>query len=257
MRFPLLLQWAREQGADFIATGHYARLRREEGVWQLLRGRDRTKDQSYMLHALRQEQLARTLFPLGDLLKEEVRALARQRGLPAADQPESQDVCFLVDGDYRRFVAARAPQAARPGPIVDRTGRLLGQHTGLVDYTIGQRKGIGVAAASPLYVLALDPQRNALWVGPAEELGRAECVVNQMHYLSGVEPVEPFAATAQIRYRQRDVPVCATPLAAERLHVRFRSPQRGLTPGQYLVLYDGEVVVGGGAICASWEIVLQ
>ena len=249
MRFGFLLRWARQQGADFVATGHYARVRRVGDCYQLLRGRDRAKDQSYVLHALTQEQLAHTLFPLGDLTKEQVRTIARERGLPVADQPESQDVCFLADGDYRRFLAEHAPQAVRPGPILDTSGRVLGRHTGLVNYTIGQRKGIGVAAPHPLYVLALDSAHNALIVGSAAELGREECTVAQVNYVSGEEPSGPFTASAKIRYRHHEVPVTATPLSSERLHARFARPQRDVTPGQYLVLYDGEVVLGGGVIC--------
>lgn len=253
IRFGLLMRWALDRGADFLATGHYARVRRVGDRYQLLRGRDRTKDQSYVLHILTQEQLAHVLFPLGDLTKSQVRELARARGLPVADQPESQDVCFLADGDYRRFVAEHAPEAVRPGPILDTAGRVLGEHKGLIHYTIGQRKGIGIAAPHPLYVLAMDPQRNALIVGRAEELGQSECVVARMHYISGEEPPGPFEATAQIRYRHKEAPVVATPLPGNRLHVRFAYPQRDITPGQYLVLYDGEVVLGGGVICAPWE----
>jgi len=250
IRFGFLLRWAVQQGADFLATGHYARVRRTHGRYQLLRGHDPTKDQSYVLHTLTQEQLAHVFFPLSDLSKEDVRAIARERELPVADQPESQDVCFLADGDYRRFVAQHAPETVRPGPILDTSGRLLGQHSGLVNYTIGQRKGIGVAASRPLYVLALDPERNALIVGPAEELGEETCAVARMHYISGQEPPGTFTAIAKIRYRHREVPVTATPLPEGRLHVRFARPQRDVTPGQYLVLYDGEVVLGGGVICA-------
>jgi tRNA-specific 2-thiouridylase len=253
IRFGLLMQWALERGADFLATGHYARVRRVGDRYQLLRGRDRTKDQSYVLHILTQEQVARVLFPLGDLTKSQVREMARARGLPVADQPESQDICFLADADYRRFVAEHAPEAVRPGPILDTAGRVLGEHRGLIHYTVGQRKGIGIAAPHPLYVLALDPQRNAVIVGRAEELGQSECIAARMHYISGEEPPGPFEATAQIRYRHKEAPVLATPLPGGRLHVRFAVPQRDITPGQYLVLYDGEVVLGGGVICAPWE----
>ncbi|MDW7992812.1 MAG: hypothetical protein RMK65_11990 [Anaerolineae bacterium] len=205
------------------------------------------------MHILTQDQLARVLFPLGELTKAQVRERAREWGLPVADQPESQDVCFLADGDYRRFIAEYAPEAVRPGPILDTAGRVLGEHKGLIHYTIGQRKGIGIAAPYPLYVLAMDPARNALIVGRAEELGQSECVVARMHYISGEEPLGPFEATAQIRYRHKEAPVVATPLPGNRLHVRFAYPQRDITPGQYLVLYDGEVVLGGGVICAPWE----
>lgn len=257
IRFGLLMRWAREWGADYLATGHYARIRRVGDRYQLLRGRDRSKDQSYVLHILTQEQLAHAIFPLGDRTKGEVRALARARGLPVADQPESQDICFLANGDYRRFVAEHAPEAARPGPILDTVGRVLGEHRGLIHYTVGQRKGIGIAAPYPLYVLALDPARNALIVGRAEELGQTECTVARMHYISGEAPEGPFRATAQIRYRHKEAPVTATPLPDGRLQVRFDRPQRDITPGQYLVLYDGNVVLGGGVICAPWESMLQ
>jgi tRNA-specific 2-thiouridylase len=250
IRFGFLLRWARRQGADFLATGHYARVRRQDGRYQLLRARDRAKDQSYVLHTLTQEQLAHVLFPLGELTKEDVRAIARERGLGVAGQPESQDVCFLAGEDYRPFLAQRAPEAVRPGPILDTSGQILGRHTGLVNYTIGQRKGIGVPAPHPLYVLALDRERNALIVGSAEELGHKECTVAQMHYISGEVPREPFSASAKIRYRHRAAAFTATPLPERRLRVSFKHPQRDITPGQYLVLYQGEVVLGGGVICA-------
>jgi len=254
VRFGTLLRWAREQGADYLATGHYARVRRVGDRYQLLRGRDPAKDQSYVLHILTQEQLAHVLFPLGDLSKAEVREIARRKGLPVAEQPESQDVCFLADGDYRRFLAEVAPETARPGPVLDTSGRVLGEHRGLVNYTIGQRKGIGVAAPYPLYVLALDPARNVLVVGPEEGLGQGECTVTRMHYVSGEEPPGPFTATAKIRYRHREVEVVAAPLAGGRLYVRFAHPQRDVTPGQYLVLYDGEEVLGGGVISGRGHV---
>lgn len=248
VRFPLLLEWAREHGADLLATGHYARVQQMEGTYRLLRGVDDDKDQSYVLHALSQAHLSHTVFPLGELVKENVRAIARNRNLPAAEQPESQDICFLADGDYRRFLAERTPETIHPGPIVDRGGNVLGEHGGLVNYTIGQRKGIGVSAPEPLYVLALDAPNNALVVGPADELGRRVCVVEGMHYISGEGPADPFSATAKIRYRQRDVEIGAVPVGEDRLEVRFTEAQRDVTPGQYLVVYDGEVVLGGGVI---------
>jgi tRNA-specific 2-thiouridylase len=182
------------------------------------------------------------------MTKVAVREFAAARGLPAADQAESQDVCFVADGDYRRFLAEVAPEAAETGPILDQDGHVLGEHTGLVNYTIGQRKGIGVTAPHALYVLSLDPERNALIVGPASALGREECRVGQMSYISGEAPSAPFEATAKIRYRHREVPVVATPEPENRLQVRFARPQRDVTPGQYLVLYDGQVVIGGGTI---------
>ena len=256
VRFGLLLSRALASGARFLATGHYARVRRVEGHYQLLRGRDSHKDQSYFLHVLTQEQLAHVLFPLGELTKEEVRAIARRRGLPVAEQPESQDLCFLADGDYRRFLAHQAPHLFRPGPIRDTAGRVLGQHQGLAAYTIGQRKGLGIAAPEPLYVLAIDPAENALIVGTAAELGQDECLVEEMHYVSGETPTATFRAAAQIRYRARPVTVTVTPLPHKKAHVRFIAPQRDITPGQFLVLYDGEVVLGGGVICIAQQSML-
>ena len=253
VRFGLLLRWALEEGAEFVATGHYARVRRTGDCYQLLRGVDRTKDQSYVLHVLTQQQLAHVLFPLGELTKQQVRAIASERALPVADQPESQDICFVADGDYRRFLAEHAPATARPGPIVDHLGRTVGQHEGLVNYTVGQRRGIGIAARYPLYVLGLDPECNRLLVGPAGSLGRAECLVTQVHFVSGHEPPGPFDALVKIRYRHCEERAHVTPLPRHRVHVRFARPQRDVTPGQYLVLYDGEVVLGGGVICADRE----
>jgi tRNA-specific 2-thiouridylase len=256
IRFGWLLERARAEGAEFLATGHYARVSRDAEGYRLLRGRDRRKDQSYFLHVLSKGQLAHVLFPLGELTKQEVRAIARERALPVAEQPESQDLCFLADGDYRRFLAQHAPHVFRPGPIRDTSGRVLGQHRGLPAYTVGQRKGLGIAAAEPLYVLALVPAENTLIVGTAAELGRDECYLEGVHYIAGEPPAASFRATAQIRYRARPVPVTVIPLDAARAHVRFDVSQRDLTPGQFLVLYEDEIVLGGGVICMASEFVL-
>jgi tRNA-specific 2-thiouridylase len=256
IRFGFLLDRALAAEASYMATGHYARGRKVGGRYQLLRGLDAHKDQSYFLHTLTQEQLAHVLFPLGVLTKGEVRALARKYDLPVAEQPESQDVCFLADGDYRRFLARVSPDLFRPGPIRDTAGRVLGQHQGLPAYTIGQRKGLGLTAPEPLYVLAIEPAENALVVGLARELGQDECAVEGMHYVDGKTPPAPFQATAQIRYRARPVEVAVTPLPHGRANVRFASPQRDITPGQFLVVYDGQVVLGGGAICKAQQPML-
>jgi tRNA-specific 2-thiouridylase len=255
VRFDMLLDLAQDLGAAFVATGHYARVRCTGARYQLLRGRDSTKDQSYFLHTLSQEQLARVRFPLGELTKAEVRAIACQRRLPVASQPESQDICFLTNRDYRRFLASQSPHLFRPGPIRDRSGHVLGQHRGLPAYTIGQRKGLGIAAGEPLYVLAIEPAENALVVGTAEELGRDECLVERMHYVSG-EAAAPFRALAQIRYRARPVEATVTPLRDRMAQVCFSSPQPGVAPGQFLVLYDGAVVLGGGVICKAQKSML-
>ena len=258
VRFGILLEQAQALEADFIATGHYARMRRVGKRYQLLRGRDRWKDQSYFLHSLTQEQLAHIKFPLGELTKEEVREIARRRGLPVAEQPESQDICFVADGDYRRFLVERFPELMRPGPILDTGGQVLGRHQGLPAYTIGQRKGLGISAPEPLYVLAIEPEKNALIVGPADELGRDHCRAENMHYISGETPNAPFRATAQIRYRARPAAVTVKPLPQDEAEVHFNSPQRDITPGQFLVLYTekGNVVLGGGVICRPQQAML-
>jgi tRNA-specific 2-thiouridylase len=253
VRFGFLLNRALALGAEFLATGHYARVRQVEGRYQLVRGLDSHKDQSYFLHALSQEQLAHVLFPLGELTKEEVRAIAHDRGLPVAEQPESQDLCFLVDGDYRRFLEWYAPHLFRPGPIRDTSGRVLGQHGGLPAYTVGQRKGLRISAAEPLYVLAIEPAENTLVVGTAAELGQDECVIAGVHTIAGKLPTAPFNATAQIRYRAHPAAVVVKPLPDGSAHVRFAAPQRDITPGQFLVLYDGEIVLGGGTIALPHE----
>ncbi len=250
IKFESLLDLAEELGAAGVATGHYARVRADGERYQILRGTDPQKDQSYFLHALDQAQLARIIFPVGHLTKKDVRAFARCRGLPVAAQSESQDICFLPEGDYREFLAAQAPHVFCPGDILDRSGSVIGEHGGLPAFTIGQRKGLGIAFHEPLYVLEIDPSTNSLTVGPASELKRDECTLDRVRYISGESPATTFEAEAQIRYRARPVPVIVYPAREAGARVEFSSPQRSITPGQFLVLYDGERVLGGGAISA-------
>ncbi len=262
VRFEVLLNKAMGLGAEKLATGHYARVRPSlsfpphsggdrggaGGKYQLLRAVDRNKDQSYVLSVLTQDKLSRVMFPLGELTKPQVREIAAKKGLPVAEKPESQDLCFLSDGDYRGFLMRNAPDAARPGPIRDTSGRVLGQHQGLPFYTIGQRKGIGIAGPAALYVMALDVAENVLIVGAAKELGRSECTALCVNYVSGGMPDAPFRATAKIRYKAHEANVTVTPLPHRSAQVRFDDPQRDITPGQGIVFYDGEIVVGGGII---------
>ena len=250
VKFGHLRERALALGADRLATGHYARL-----CWdaaheqrQLLKGVDRRKDQSYFLYVLGQKELSRALFPLGCWTKARVRALAAERALPAAHTEESQDLCFVSGGDYRRFLRRVAPQAFTPGPILDSSGRRIGEHRGLAEYTVGQRSGIGIAAPEPLYVLRLDTEENALIVGTRDELGQDRLVAEEVNWVAGHPPRQAIAAEVKIRYRARPVAATVTPLAGDRADVRFVQPLRDITPGQGAVFYQGEVVLGGGLI---------
>ncbi len=249
IRFGLLLQHALALGADYLATGHYARLEHApDGCIHLLRGVDAHKDQSYVLHVLTQEQLRHALFPIGDLPKSEVRALARRYNLPVASRPDSQDLCFLAGDDYRNFLRRHAPHLHTPGPILDTRGEVLGTHSGLPNYTVGQRKGLGIAWREPLYVLRKDPQNNALIVGTRDELGRDELYATAVNWIEGRPPAAPIRAQVKIRYKARDAWATVTPLEGGNAHVRFDAPLRDITPGQAAVFYQGETCLGGGII---------
>ena len=249
IRFGSLLQYALSLEADFLSTGHYARLRQDQqGRYQLLRATDRSKDQSYVLSVLNQAQLARALFPIGEFPKSEVRALAARFGLPVAQRSDSQDLCFLAGGDYRDFLRRNAPHTAVPGPIQTRSGKVLGEHQGLAFYTIGQRKGLGIAAAQPLYVLDKDPHTNTLIVGSRDELGRDDLLASEVNWIAGQPPPGPVRAQVKIRYRAREAWGTVTPLGPDKAHVQFDAPLRDITPGQLAVFYDGEVVLGSGTI---------
>lgn len=247
IKFRLLLEQARRLGFSYLATGHYARIRRSEEGYHLYRGRDRRKDQSYVLYMLGQDELSHLLFPLGELTKAEVRREAVRRGLATAGRPESQEICFIPDGDYRRFLSARLP--ARPGPILDLSGRVLGTHRGLAYYTIGQRKGLGLSGQPyPLFVIALRPEENALVVGPEEALLSPALEAGDVSFVSGRWPEEPLRVEAKVRYRTPEAPARLFPLEGDRVRVEFDTPQRAITPGQAVVFYQGEEVLGGGII---------
>jgi tRNA-specific 2-thiouridylase len=270
IRFDYLFNYAMSLGAVYLATGHYARVLRPEGyrssvtsdqstappIYQstnlpfaLLTGHDPDKDQSYVLHILTQEKLARVLFPVGEFTKPQVRAMAAERGLPVASRHDSQDLCFLADGDYRRFLRDWAPDGAiQPGPIVDASGRRLGQHSGLPFYTIGQRKGLGLAAAEPLFVLHLEPASNTLVVGPTAELGRDRLSAHSVNWIAGQPPAGPIDVQVKIRYKARLAPGMVTPLPGERVEVHLTQPLRDIARGQAVVFYQGEECLGGGLI---------
>lgn len=249
IRWEYLLNRALAMGAEYMATGHYTRLRRDEtGRVQILRGIDSSKDQSYVLHVLGQEQLCHALFPLGDYTKKEIRQLARDFDLPVADRGDSQDLCFLGEGDYREFLLRNAPQVADPGPVMTRDGEILGQHQGLAFYTIGQRKGLGISAPQPLYVLDKDSSRKALIVGRREELGEDDLLTKNTNWITGERPTGPFRAEVKIRYQAREACALVTPLGEGGAQVVFDEPVRDITPGQAAVFYDGEILLGGGII---------
>lgn len=272
IRFTVLLKRALALDADYLATGHYVRVDDHPltGKRRLRRALDPEKDQSYVLHVLNQEQLAHACFPLGEYTKPQVRALAAERGLSVASKPESQEICFVAQNDYRGFIdryattmgEERAPafvgapgsgmiQIPRPGPIIDREGKTLGRHRGLAYYTVGQRKGLGLTSAEPLHVLQIDAEQNALIVGPAEALLRATFTVGKMHYISDEIPTQPFTARVRIRYKAPEQEALVTPLDAQHVQVTFSRPQRAITPGQAAVFYsdeDGDEVLCGGII---------
>ena len=256
LKFETLQKRRREMGLDYVATGHYARRRWDEatGRWQLLRASDPAKDQSYVLYHLTQDTLAHMLFPLGELTKDEVRELARAHGFVTAEKPESQDICFVPDGDYAGFIEGHcgAGAAFEPGEIVNREGRVLGEHAGLIRYTIGQRKGIGVAAREPLYVLGKDASANRLVVGFKDELLSSGVVACDVNLISGGVLEGPRKVQVKTHYRQRPVLATAEQTGPDELTVTFEEPQRAAAPGQAAVLYEGDIVLGGGTIARTF-----
>jgi len=251
-KFRHLAARARAFGADTIATGHYARLGLGPDGRRLLRmARDRSKDQSYFLFALTQDQLARALFPVGELTKDEVRATAARHGLPNADKPESQDICFVPDGRYVDFVRRESGDAGGPGPIVDTRGRLLGRHAGLAGFTVGQRRGLGIASSRPLYVVALDAPTGSVVVGEDGEQLAGGLLSGPFNWVSISEPEGPFEATARIRSSHRGAPALVEPLPGGRVRIQFREPQRAGNPGQAVVLYTDDLLLGGGFIAVA------
>ncbi len=246
----ILLEKAQALGIERLATGHYASV-----VWDEKRKRhavrqavDGNKDQSYVLYQLTQEQLSRLILPMGELTKQQVREAAREAGLAVADKPESMELCFIPDGDTQGFLKARVPQAFTPGEIVSRSGAVLGTHQGIAAYTVGQRKGLGIAHATPLYVLDLDPAANRVIVGEEQELAASVCRVEEVRWMAIPGLTEPLAAQVKVRYRSGKLPARLVP-DGESVRVEFDQPvQGGVSPGQAAVFYDGDVVLGGGWI---------
>jgi tRNA-specific 2-thiouridylase len=256
VKFRPLLAKALAMEADYLATGHYCRIERNGSGYELWRARDDTKDQSYVLYVLGQEELPRLLFPLGDYTKAEVRRIAAELRLPVADKPDSAEICFIPRGDYRRFLAERFPQ--QPGDIVDGDGRILGRHQGIGGYTVGQRRGLPARGGEePLYVVGVDPIGNVVTVGRHDELLSDVLWAEDVSFVSGEAPAGPLAVEAKIRYRSEPAPALLTVAdgpacpAGRHAEVRFERPQRAITPGQAVVFYRGSRVLGGGIIAAS------
>jgi len=249
VKFGVLLRKARELGANYLATGHYARIEynKETGRYLLKRGVDLEKDQSYFLYRLRQDQLKSILMPLGDYTKDEVRSMATELNL-SLNKPESQEICFILEDSYADFLKEYIPEAARPGPIMDRGGKILGEHKGILFYTIGQRRGLGISAKVPLYVIAIDRERNAVIVGTEDELYRDELKASEVNYIATEYLNKPARLKVKIRSRHQEAEATVYPTSKDKVHIKFLQPQRAITPGQAAVFYDGDVVIGGGTI---------
>ncbi len=255
LKFDQLLVTARQIGADLLATGHYAQCEQHEhtGRWLLKRPVDRAKDQTYFLFGLTQEQLSRTLFPLGGMTKPEVRELAKQHGLKLAEKPDSQEICFVPNGDYKRFIDAYLEEQGdslpdTSGELVTASGEVVGPHNGIHNFTVGQRKGLGVATGSPLYVIQLKGDKHQVVVGSGEELMSRTLTAKRVNWISIPELTDPIRVTAKIRHRHEAADATVESTGRDEVRVTFDEPQRAITPGQAVVFYQGDVVVGGGWI---------
>lgn len=248
VRWEFMLDHALAFGADLMATGHYARIYKGSDRIQLLKAVDRNKDQSYVLHVMDQAQLSRAIFPLGEFRKEEVRQLAKDFGLPVAEQDESQDLCFLGNTDYREFIKRNSNQAIAEGYITNLEGEIIGEHRGLAMYTIGQRRGLGISSSNPLYVIDKNQESNTLIVGSISALDKNKLWAERVNWLSISEPAEPVKAQVKIRYKSPDEPAIIMPIGNNEVEIRFDNPIRGITPGQAAVFYQDDMCLGGGII---------
>ena len=250
IKFGALLNYARTEGADYLATGHYARVAYDvtRGRFVLKKGKDRHKDQSYFLCALNQGQLSSVKVPLGEFTKSEVREKAQSFGLTVSEKPESQEICFIPDNNYVAFIKNRFAEHQRAGLIVSTTGEVLGEHQGVFSFTIGQRKGLKIAQGYPLYVVSLDAKTNSVVVGRREEALRRSLTASQVNWIALEPPAHPLTLKARIRYRHAETAAQVIPLSPDRASVEFKEPQLAITPGQAVVFYDGDTVIGGGWI---------
>lgn len=250
LKFGFLLDKALEEGAEWVITGHYARVQYDEarGRWLLKKGLSEQKDQSYVLYTLTQHQLAHLRLPLGEMDKDSVRALAREAGFANCGKPDSQDICFVPDGAYARFIWEHTGHTPEPGDFIDIDGCILGQHAGIECYTIGQRKGVGLSGAHPYYVVAKNADRNTVMLGEDEDLWREDLTAGELNWIAFDALTAPLRCAARTRYHQAETPCTVTPGEEGQAEVRFDAPVRAITPGQAVVFYDGDVVLGGGTI---------
>lgn len=248
MKFDKLYERAKILGCDYIVTGHYARIEKSNGIFILKKALDETKDQSYVLYSMTQQQLSHTLFPLGEMRKSETRNIAKKFGFINADKPDSQDICFVPNGEYAGVIELYSEKPSIHGNFVDKYGNVLGKHKGVINYTIGQRKGIGISAPEPLYVCRICSKSGNVVLGSKEELFSREANVYEFNWISGSVPKSQFRCKAKIRYRQSEQWATVIPTGADSIHIEFEEPQRAITPGQAAVLYDGDIVLGGGTI---------
>ena len=248
LKFGQLFEMAKQLGCDVIATGHYARIEEKDGRFLLKKGLDASKDQSYVLYSLTQEQLAHTRLPLGEFAKSDTRRIAEELGFFNARKPDSQDICFVPDGDYAAFIERTTGKTYPEGNFVDEQGNVLGCHRGIIHYTIGQRRGLGIAAETPLYVKRIDPERNEVVLCRDEALYSRTLTAKELNWMAFETPPESFRASAKIRYRHTEQPCTVTALPGGRVAVEFDEPQRAATPGQAVVFYNGDTVLGGGVI---------
>jgi len=253
VKFEGLLQKALALGAEYVATGHYARIAYDDklGKYTLSKGADASKDQSYALYHLNQESLQHFMMPLGNYTKVRTRELAAEFGLSVANKPDSQEICFVPNDDYKSFLTEKSPAALKPGHIVDTEGNILGKHQGLPLYTIGQRKGLGIATGKPLYVVELNYENNQVVVGSDQDVFGSELIAGDLNFITIDSLEEPMAVAAKIRYGSREGAAIVTPLSGGMVNVKFNEPQRAITPGQSVVFYDGDMVIGGGIIIKS------
>jgi len=250
LKFNTLMARAEKLGADYLVTGHHARIEYDakKKRYLLKKGVDKEKDQSYFIYLLNQAHLRRILMPIGHLTKEEVREIARKKGLPVTERVESQEICFIPDNDYPGFLRQRIPEAFKPGPIVGFDHKILGKHKGIAYFTIGQRRGLGIAASHPLYVLEIRAEKNEIVVGQNENLYKKKFIASKIH-LTSLEKIDgPFSLKAKIRYKHREADSRVVPLGSGKMEVEFKKAQRAITPGQSVVFYEGQIVVGGGLI---------